>query len=81
MAQKNHFTIIRTVSVVDSVQTLQPGEEATISAAQFAFLNSVQSVCYRLNKEAGWKEYWVTTPDNGCTLVIKHYRKDEQPDM
>ena len=73
MTQKNHFQVIRRTQVVatDSIATLKPGEEVTISCVDFAPMQTVNSAICRLNARAKRKEYACSSPDNGATIIIK----------
>lgn len=73
------FTIIRKTTVVatDSLLTIKAGSSVTVACTDFAPLQTVHSAASRLNARAGYKEFEVTTPDNGASIIIKR-NKDER---
>lgn len=71
--EKKTFRVVReaVVKIPETLQTLSSGETAEVTCGEFAILGSVHSAACRLNKAAGWKEFEVSTPDNGATIVVR----------
>lgn len=77
--KKNHFQIVRETKIVatDSLLTLHAGEQVEISCTEFACMGTVNSAVCRLNQRSGWREFEVSTNDNGATLLIKRNTPDD----
>lgn len=71
--EKNHFHVVRKTSIVatDSLLTMHPGETASIPCGDFCCLSTAMSAACRLNQQSTYKEFEVSSPDNGATIVIK----------
>lgn len=57
------------VNVRASLLAMQK-DSSSVACQELASLGTVRSTCYRLNQRAGYKEFEVTSPDNGATLVV-----------
>lgn len=73
MTKKNNFHIVRDTRILatDTLQTIDPGTEVSVKCTEFAGLSTVHSAASRLNQRAGFKEFEVSTPDNGLTITIR----------
>lgn len=69
------FKIVREtkVNTPESLKTIPVGSSVRIACKDFVSMNTVQAAICRLNQQAGYVEYKVTSPDNGATLDIYHY--------
>lgn len=69
------FKIVRVtkVNTPESLKTIPVGSSVRIACKDFVSMNTVQAAICRLNQQAGYVEYKVTSPDNGATLDIYHY--------
>lgn len=76
--EKSSFHIVRetSINIPESLQTLESGQTVSVPCGEFAVLSSVQSAACRLNQRSGWKEFEVSSPDNGATICM---RRNEQP--
>ena len=74
---KMAFKVIRKTTTIatDSLLTLANGEKVEVACTDFAPLQTVHSAASRLNARAGFKEFEITTPDNGAHIIIKRNRQ------
>lgn len=77
--EKEPFRIIKVTAVNSrrSLETIEAGTEVKVPCNIFAPLTTVQSAARRLNLKSGLVEFTVSSPDNGATLVIRRYRREE----
>lgn len=61
------------INIAKSLLGIARGSVVRVAAPDFARLNSVRSAATRANQRAGFKEFEVSTPDNGATLVIQRH--------
>ena len=71
------FEVIRKTTIIatDSLLTLANGEKVEVACTDFAPLQTVHSTAARLNARAGFKEFEITTQDNGAHIIIKRNRQ------
>lgn len=71
------FKVIRKTTIIatDSLLTLANGEKVEVACTAFAPLQTVHSAASRLNARAGFKEFEITTPDNGAHIIIKRNKQ------
>ena len=63
------------VNTPASMRTIKPGTTANVPCTEFSPLGTVKSAATRLNQQAGFTEFEVTTPDNGATITITRHNK------
>lgn len=75
--KKKEFHVVReeVVKTPDSLLTMAAGTKVEVPCKVFAGYTTVASAATRLNQRAGWKEFEVSSPDNGATIVIKRNAK------
>ncbi len=71
------FEVIRKTTTIatDSLLTLANGEKVEVACTDFAPLQTVHSAASRLNARSGFKEFEITTPDNGAHIIIKRNKQ------
>lgn len=70
------FSIVKNIDCPKTLKTLSPGNTVKIASKDFASLGTVHSAIFRLNKASGFKEFNVTSPDNGTTLIITRNKEN-----
>ena len=67
------FEVIRKTTIIatDSLLTMSGGEQVEVSCTDFAPLQTVYSAASRLNAKSGFREFEISSPDNGAHIVIR----------
>lgn len=70
--QKSSFQIVKetNINTPESLMTLRAGETASVSCLDFVSMGTAQSAASRLNQKSGFKEFEISSPDNGVTICI-----------
>lgn len=71
IAKQNPYLVTR-VSLVDSITSIPAGISATYDCRVAGSMASAKSCVSRLNKNAGYEAYSITTNDNGVTYTVTH---------
>lgn len=74
IATQNPYLVTR-VSLVDSITSIPEGISATYDCRVAGPMSSAKSCVSRLNKNAGFEAYSITTDDNGVTYTVTHNQK------
>ena len=71
--EKNQFQVIKEpqVNTPKSMLTMKKGEPVTVACSMLAPYGTVKSAATRLNQRAGKREFVVTSPVKGATIVSK----------
>lgn len=73
---KSGFCVVREtqVNTPESLLTVNSGDTVEVSCKDFSPYSTVKSAATRLNKRLKKKEFKISTPDNGATIVIKRLK-------
>ena len=77
MCDNMKFSIVKKVDCPKTLLTLPPGSAVKIATKDFVSYNTAHSAISRLNKTSGFREFFITTPDNGTTLLIERKKKKQ----
>lgn len=72
---KRHPSIVKKVSIPDTLRMLSPGQSATFSCSRLGIYSSACVAVYRLNKSSGFAEYEIETGDNGATYTVTRNKR------
>lgn len=73
LVKKNN--VVWKVSVTDTFRSLPYGSKTTFRCEDLASYMSAYGTAHQLNKSSGYREFTVTSSDNGATYTVARHNR------